>query len=409
MIKEKASLKLFWCLFFIYTMNTFTKIAFSAVTAALINDGILTKTQAGTVNGVFWLVYAAGQFLGGTLANRYPTVLIKISLIGGGITNLLLAFSKSYIPILLIWSSNGILQMGLWPSVLFLLTNKIIPEQQNKSLTYIAYCYGLGSILSHLCTAAVLSQLSWNYVFICCGIMSLISVIPVFYMQKSLFPHLSSEAKKNETEKNEKQKLPRGFMWRSGVILFCALLCIKSLAETGIKTWMPTMLMESHGVTPGFTSLLSVALLILNLFGVSIGAFVYRKTKESETGTLLILYLTIVPLMLMLFGFKSMHVYAATAIFSLITVLLYGSGQIISMYYPTRFQSLGGTAFIGGILNCFAAIGNVIAAYANGLIADLFGWDMIIRLWNVIIIIFVALTLVLTPIWKKFRKEQGIK
>ena len=390
-------------------MNTFTKIAFSAVTAALINDGILTKTQAGTVNGVFWLVYAIGQFLGGALANRYPTALLKISLIGGGITNLLLAFSKSYIPILLIWSTNGIMQMGVWPSVLFLLTNKIIPEQQNKSLTYIAYCYGIGSILSHLCTATVLSHLTWNYVFICCGIMSIISVIPVFYMQKSLFPHLASNVMKKETVKEEKQKLPHGFVWRSGVILFCALLCIKSLTETGIKTWMPTMLMEIHGVAPSFTSLLSVALLILNLFGVSIGAFVYRKAKENEARTLLILYLTIVPLMLMLFGFKSMHVYVATAIFSLITVLLYGSGQIISMYYPTHFQNLGGTAFIGGILNCFAAIGNVLAAYANGLIADLFGWDTIILLWNMTIIIFVIITLILMPIWNKFRKEQGIK
>ena len=409
MQREKLSLKLFWCLFFIYTMNTFTKIAFSAVTAAMIKDGVLTKTQAGTVSGVFWLVYALGQFLGGTLARGHHFTLLKLSLIGGGLTNLLMALSDSYIPILIIWSLNGILQMGFWPSVLYLLTNYIIPEQKNKSLTYIAYCYAIGSILSHICTAVVLTYFTWHVVFIWCAAMSLISVIPVFYIKRTLIPQLSEGKEIPKAEKREKEHLPKGFIWKSGLMFFCTLLLIKSFTETGIKTWMPTILMESHGVTPSFTSLLSVVLLILNLFGVSIGAFIYRKLRENEVGTLLCQYIIIVPLMALLIGFRSMNVYVITIIFSLITVMLYSSGQIMSMYYPSRFQKVGGVAFMGGILNCFAALGNVIAAYANGLIADLFGWDITILVWNGAVIFFVLVTIMLVPIWKKFRKQQGIK
>lgn len=408
MLKEKASLRLFLCLFFIYTMNTFTKIAFSAVTAALINDGILTKTQAGTVSGVFWFIYAIGQFIGGTIANRYPIALLKLGLIGGAVTNFLMAFSGGFIPMLVVWSLNGILQFGFWPSVLSLLSNKIIPEQRSKSFVYIAYCYGVGSILSHLCTATVLSTLTWNWVFICCGFVSLISAIPVIYMHKSLLPVLTDEDKK-ETSKKEKESLPKGFVWKSGIVFFCIMFCIKSVSESGIKTWMPTILMETYGVTPSFTSVLSVVLLLLNLFGVSISSFIYRRVKENEVSALFVLYASIVPLMLMLTAFRSMNAYIATVIFSVITVMLYGSGQVLSTYYPSRFQKFGGTAFIGGVMNCFAAMGNVIAAYANGLIADLYGWDMIIRLWNIIIIVFVVLTIILTPIWNKFRKEQGIK
>lgn len=409
MQKEKSSLKLFWCLFFIYTMNTFTKIAFSAVTAAMIKDGVLTKTQAGTVSGVFWLVYAIGQFVGGSLASRHPIGLLKLSLIGGGVANLLMAFSDSYIPILTIWSANGIVQMGLWPSVLYLLTNYIVPQQRGKSLTYIAYCYGIGSILSHICTAVVLTHFSWNVVFIWCAMMSFISVIPVFYIKKSLMPTLSEGIEIKKSEKKEKEHLGKGFVWKSGLMFFCTLLLIKSFTESGIKTWMPTILMESHGVSPSFTSVLSVVLLVLNLFGVSIGAIIYRKLRENEVNTLLFQYLTVVPLMALILGFRSMNVYVLTIIFSLITVMLYGSGQVMSMYYPSRFQKVGGVAFIGGVLNCFAALGNVIASYLNGLIADLYGWDITIIVWNGAIIFFVLVTLILMPTWKKFRKEQGIK
>ncbi len=409
MQKEKSSLRLFWCLFFIYTMNTFTKIAFSAVTAAMIKDGVLTKTQAGTVSGVFWFVYALGQFVGGSLASRHPIALLKLSLIGGGLANLLMAFSDSYIPILIIWSINGVLQMGLWPSVLYLLTNYILPEQKSKSLTYIAFCYAIGSILSHVCTAVVLTYFTWHIVFIWCSAMSLISVIPVFYIKRTLIPQLSEGKEIPKAEKKEKEHLPKGFIWKSGLMFFCTLLLIKSFTETGIKTWMPTILMESHGVSPSFTSVLSVVLLVLNLFGVSIGAFIYRKLRENEVNTLFFQYILIVPMMALLLGFRSMNVYILTIIFSLITVMLYGSGQIMSMYYPSRFQNTGAVAFMGGILNCFAAMGNVIASYANGLIADLFGWNVTIIVWNSAIIFFVFVTFMLMPIWNRFRKEQGIK
>ena len=55
MTKEKASSKLFWNLFFIYTANIIGKTSFSAATAALVSEEILTKTEAGIIGGGFWL------------------------------------------------------------------------------------------------------------------------------------------------------------------------------------------------------------------------------------------------------------------------------------------------------------------------------------------------------------------
>lgn len=408
MIKEKASLNLFLCLFFIYTMNTFGKIAFPAVTAALVNEAILTKTQAGFISGAFWFVYAVGQFFGGSLVSKYsPTFFIKLGIISSTVANFLLAGTNNYYSFLIIWCLNGVLQLGFWPGVLHMLSNNILREQQHKAFDYIAYCYGIGSILSHLCTAIVLSTLTWRYLFIVCAVMGLISLLPVIYAERKLLIHLQSP--KEEKVKKEKTPLPKGFVWKSGLILFCILFFIKSVLDSGIKNWMPTLLMETYGASPSYTSILSVVLLLLNLFGVSAAALIYRKLKENEAKTIFLIYSLIVPFMVSLLFFRSMNTIVATIVFSIITVFIYGSGQVFSTYYPTCFQKIGGVAFIGGVMNCFAAMGNVFAATANGIIADLCGWNMIIYLWNGTIALFIVVCLVLMPVWKRFIISNNLK
>ena len=64
MYKEKASTRLFILLFTIFKLNCFGKMAFSAVTASLVSEKIMTKTQAGTIGAFFWIFYALGQILG---------------------------------------------------------------------------------------------------------------------------------------------------------------------------------------------------------------------------------------------------------------------------------------------------------------------------------------------------------
>lgn len=300
MSKEKASFKLFLCLFFIYTINVLGKTSFSAATVALVDDAILTKTEAGIISGVFWLLYVAGQFAGGFLTDKIsPYLLIEITIVISTIANLTLGFSDSYVLMLIVWSIDGILQFGLWPSILKLVSTEIIPKQR----------------------------------------------------------------------------------------------------------MMPTIMLETYGASPSFTSLLSVGLLITNIFGVVLTTYVYHKVKCDELVTLRILYVAIVPMLLLLLNFRNMNIYIATILMSGVTILIYGSAQILLMNYPGRFHLWGLTATVGGIINCFAAFGNVIATYGSGFIADNWGWDAIIVFWNVLILLFVVITIAIIPIWKEFRRR----
>ena len=167
----------------------------------------------------------------------------------------------------------------------------------------------------------------------------------------------------------------------------------------------PTIMVETYGATPSFTSMLSVGLLVVNLFGVIVTTFIYEKVKSDELKTLIILYCTILPMMLMLLNFKHMNIWVCTVLMSAVTLLFYGSGQVISMHYPGRFHRWNLVASVGAIINCFAGLGNMAATYLGGFIADHFGWGAMIGVWNALVVVFIAITILIYPLWRKFRRQ----
>ena len=407
MTQSKASVRLFWSLFFIYTINIIGKTSFSTATAALVNEAVLTKTQAGLISGIFWMLYAVGQFIGGFVTNKVSAyTMINITIIGSAVTNLLMAFTEDFVPMLVIWSVSGIVQFGMWPAILKLVSTEIVMEQRAGAMNRLAFCYCLGSILSYMLTTIILTILSWKYIFWGSGVITGISLISSIYAGHKLSPVLQVKERSITIGTQKKEKLTWDIVWKSELIFFCILMVIKAVADTGIKNWMPTIMMETYSATPSYTSLLSVGLLFTNIFGVVLCTSIYDKVKNDELVTLRILYAATVPMLLLLLNFENMNIYIATALMSGITILIYGSGQILQMSYPGKFLVYGQTAIVGGIVNCFGAIGNVIATYGSGYIADHFGWNVMILIWNILILLFVVMTILMVPLWKKFRWKK---
>ena len=108
---KKASLGLSIFIFISYTLYVMGKMSFSAATVGLVESGVLTKTQTGTINGMFWLVYAIGQLIGAAIVNKFnPYLLIKIGILGSFSANMILATSENFIVILLVWCLGGLAQ-----------------------------------------------------------------------------------------------------------------------------------------------------------------------------------------------------------------------------------------------------------------------------------------------------------
>ena len=141
-MREKVSSKLFISLFVIYTIHIIGKTSFSAATVGLVDEAILTKTQAGLISGAYWLLYAVGQFAGGFVVNKIsPYLLINLSIVTSAVANISLAFTENYLIMFVIWGLSGLLQFGLWPAILKLLSTEIVAKQRSSAMFRISFCY----------------------------------------------------------------------------------------------------------------------------------------------------------------------------------------------------------------------------------------------------------------------------
>ncbi len=411
--KGVISRKLFTCLFVMYVLNVFGKIAFSAVTVELVDAEIMTKTEAGLVNAMFWLTYAAGQLFGGIVASKYsPYVLLSITLTSSFVANALIVVFDSFLPILILWTINGFMQFGMWPAILRIVSSDLLPTHRVKGLARMGYCYSIGSIISYLLTSGILLILPWQSLFAACALVNLGSLVFVYFMAKRYAPIIhpnrlvKAESSVAQAPKRPREKLTWSLVWGSGLIFFSLIGFIKNMAETCIKNWMPTILTETYGASPSFTLLLSVVLLIINIFGVMFCGVVYKKAKRDEARTLLIFFLVALPTNVALLQFRSFPMLLTTLLMILITVMAVAMGQVLAMIYTGRFQAFGLTAFVGGLLNSFCALGNVVATWGGGYLADNFNWETVIFACLILIACGLAFSAIAIPVWKKFRQKN---
>ena len=119
LVDKKLSLVLFAVVFLTYSLVYMTKNCYSAAMAAIVAEGIMTKSQTGLISAAFYIVYAPFQIVGGFAADKYPPHrLILIGTMSAGIANLLIYFfTQSYVAMLIIWSLNALAQFGIWPSI----------------------------------------------------------------------------------------------------------------------------------------------------------------------------------------------------------------------------------------------------------------------------------------------------
>ena len=160
----KKSALLFILIFTSYSLVYMTKNCYSAAMVHLVNEKVLTKSQTGTINSVFYLVYAPFQILGGVAADRYsPYKIIAIGVLGAAISNLLILFVSNYYLILIIWAFNGAIQFGIWPGVFKIVSQGLAPSHRRNAIFYISFSSTLGLIMSYV-LAGVVSGWKGNFI-----------------------------------------------------------------------------------------------------------------------------------------------------------------------------------------------------------------------------------------------------
>ena len=152
LVNEKISWLAFIAAAITYMVISMTRNTYSSAIAAIVQEGLFPKSNAGIINASFYLFYGCTQFLGGFLCDRFsPFKILVIGLAGSVFCNTGMALSQSFIPMLIFWSLSGLMQFGIWPAVVKIIASVVMPEHRHKSMFYISFVVRIFSFSMYFC------------------------------------------------------------------------------------------------------------------------------------------------------------------------------------------------------------------------------------------------------------------
>lgn len=408
---KKVSLTFFWIIWSMYTIVYMTKNCFSAAMASIVNEGVLTKSQTGLLTALFYSVYGPLQILGGIFADKYnPERLIKIGLIGAGISNAIIFFNQNYYVMLVAWTFNAIVQFALYPATFKIVSSQLAVSHRMKCVYYLSLSSTSGIVLAYLVAALVTK---WQHNFALSAIALFALVIGFHFAcdwaERRMVPDTSPPlGKKPQASDGALSDIPAWkLFWLSGFILLIVVASLRYIVSNGVNTLSATMLMESYTyVSPSVGNLLNILILIAGVLGTTlVNQFVYPKWFRNEVSATLLLTTVSLPMMMVICFVGKVSLTIILICLCTSSVILTGSGLLMS-HICAAFARYGKNGLASGVYNALASIAIVVQSYGVVLVADYAGWSAVCWLYISLLLFVIVGTLIALPFWKRFKQGQ---
>lgn len=376
-----------------YSVVYMTKNCYSAATAAIVSEGLLTKAQTGLITAMFYLVYTPLQIVGGIFADKYnPEKMIKIGLVGSGIANAVIFFNQNYYVMLVTWVLNAVVQFALWPSVFKIISSQLVRSDRKQMVFFISFSNSAGLLLAYV-TAAFITK--WQYNFALSSVLLFSFAIAMHfyydkYVEYKMLPDRSvSEAPDEPVQKENSTMSALKMFFLSGFIALAVVVFFKCTIEQGIKTLAPTMLMESYdNISVTFGNLMGALTIVSGIIGtILVKKVLYPRYIKNEIGGCCLLIALTIPFAVYITRIGKAPVLSIVASMCIMAVILTAT-QLLSSYFNMRFTKYGLNGTAAGIANAAGSLGIVLYSYGFGKLADNFGWIAV--LWIIVAILIVA-------------------
>lgn len=379
---------------------------YSAVMGAITQEGALSLTAAGAVSTGYFVLYAAGQVIGGALSQCVsPYGMILAGLVCSAGCNLGMAAAPAG-GMALLWAANGLFQAMIWPPIVRLFAESMPLEQQKQACVSINSTTPAGTLAAYALSAAVLSFASWRSVFFSCGGLLLgaaalwwLGTAPLRRATRTLYPEPQAGGRRTFSSPALTAALAAGLIW----------LVIPTMLHGGLKdgvtSWVPSMIQANFGTSPAFSAAVSMALPLINLAGAYLASWLNQRLFHNEMRTSAALFgLAAVSLLLLPQAVRSSLV-LALLLLALTTLSMLGVNTMLINVMPVRAGQAGGAAILSGSLNAITYLGAAAATWGIGGAADAFGWGAVFALWLAMSLAGLLLSLAVSGRWARFAER----
>ena len=180
-IYESKRRSVFFGLVFGYSFYYVCRLTISIAKKPIIDDGVLTPEQLGTIGFAFFIAYAFGKLANGFLADRSNIGrLISTGLLVSAIILVIFGFTHAFLLFVLLWGVCGWFQaMGSAPcgaAISQWFSNK----ERGRRYSIWSCAHPIGEGISMVVTAVIISYLSWRWGFWIAGTISILVALLLF-------------------------------------------------------------------------------------------------------------------------------------------------------------------------------------------------------------------------------------
>ena len=377
---SKTTLLIALC-WLVYTCSYLGKLGYNANITQIEDAFAISHSSAGMVSTFFFFAYGIGQILNGIFCKKYN---IRFAVLGSlfvsSLMNLLVGISNNFIIIKYIWLINGAALSVLWPSLVRLLSETLNKKDIARAVVVMGTTVAIGTFFVYALSALFVAMGIYVMMFFVAGVLLLLIAI-LWMLAYPKLVELKTETSEEEGQVREetKNRLRLDGLWIP-IILLAFFAIVDNLVKDGLTTWVPMILRETYSLPDSMSILLTLILPILAIFGTSVAVILHKKIKDFVIISIVLFGIAAVFIGLVILCLPTGWVAVTLSCFGIVSCLMSGVNNIITSMAPMYWKNRVDSGFLAGILNGFCYLGSTLSAYGLGLIADVGGWNSVLKL-----------------------------
>ena len=377
----------------------------SVVTPEILEEGLLTEAQLGSLSSAYFLFYAVGQLINGVIGDRIKAVyMISIGLLMAGITGFLLPLLiSSGIWLILLYGMTGFFLSMIYAPMTRVVAESTEPIHAVRCSLGYTFASFFGSPAAGLLAAGLAWYSAFNVSSSALVLMAAVCFILFGIFEKRGIVKYSATRIKyaaNNVPSTFGAKI--GALVRHDIIRYSAISMLTGVVRTAVVFWMPAYFSEHLGYSAEDSALIFTVVSLITSANTFLAVWIYESFGRRQYPALLILFgVAFVGFVLTYFISNPM----LNIIF--LTLALLGSTGASSVMWSVYCPSLVDTGMVSsatGFLDFLSYMAAAIATAVFGNLVVKIGWGNLLLSWVGLAAIGVAVMLI--GIRRRFMKSD---
>ena len=382
----KQAIKIGCMCFASYLAVYVAKNVLGAVSPEMIEKGIITTENVGSLSSIYFITYAIGQLINGRIGDKIKSkYMISFGLLFAGICNaLFLTFISSVTVAYISYAA-----MGFFLSMIYGPMTKTVAENTDpKYTTRCTLGYTFASFLASPIAGVLASVIIWKSVLTTSSLLLIVMGI-ICFITFSLFDRKGII--QYGKYKREKEKGNIKVLLKHKVVKFMAIAMITGVVRTTVVFWMPTYISQYLGFTTQKSSLIfSVATFVISMT-TFVAIFMYERLGSNMELTIRVAFSMASVFFLMVFLFRIPIINIICLVLA-IMMSNCAASMTFSRYCP-GLRDTGMVSSVTGFLDFSSYIAAALSTKIFANAVEQIGWNKLILVWLSLMVIGIIISL----------------